>query len=205
MVCLQRFEVNAHRRERFLNGFLLVRRFPLADKIGQGSVFTLDIGSGVVDNILLLKQLAIRIIDRNGLIDNLYLAAVPVHDGRFHRIIGRILPTTAVTAALWLGAAMLKTLVLLNRTVPFRVGEQPCHIPKVHHDKVCLALLFSDTGSSSDHLFERGHALHSLIKNNELGHLAVCAGGKQFRCGCNHGIWFGYRDEIVKFGLAIHI
>mgnify|MGYP002546009755 CR=1 FL=1 len=113
--------------------------------------------------------------------------------------------TTAVAAALWLGAAMLKTLVLLNRTVPLRVGEQPCHIPKVHHDKVCLALLFSDTGSSSDHLFERGHALHSLIKNNELGHLAVCAGGKQFRCGCNHGIWFGYRDEIVKFGLAVHI
>lgn len=120
LVCLQRFEVNAHRRERFLNGFLLVRRFPLADKIGQGSVFTLDIGSGVVDNILLLKQLAIRIIDRNGLIDNLYLAAVPVHDGRFHRIIGRILPTTAVTAALWLGAAMLKTLVLLNRDRPIQ-------------------------------------------------------------------------------------
>ena len=110
-----------------------------------------------------------------------------------------------MTATLWLGASMLEALILFNRAIPVRVSKQPCHIPKIHHDKMGLAVLFSDTGSSSNNLLESGHALNGLVENNELGHLAVCTGGKQFRCCCNNGIWFGYRDEIVKFGLAIHI
>jgi len=70
---------------------------------------------------------------------------------------------------------------------------------------MCFAVFFSDTGSTPDNLLESGHALNRLVKNNELGHLTVSSGGKQFRCCCNNGIRFGYRDEIVKFGLAVYI
>ena len=110
-----------------------------------------------------------------------------------------------MSAALWLGATMLEPLILFNRAVPIRVGKQPCHIPKIHNNKMCLAVFFSDPGSSPDNLLESGHALNRLVKNNELSHLTVCAGGKQFGCCCNNGIWFGYRDEIVKFGFAVYV
>lgn len=70
---------------------------------------------------------------------------------------------------------------------------------------MCLAVLFSDTGSSSNNLLEGSHTLNGLVENNELGHLTVCTGGKQFRGCCNNGIWLEYRDEIVKFGFSVHI
>ena len=56
---------NTHRRERFLNGFLFVRRFPFADKIGQRSVFPLDVGSG--NGAALIKVLLAVIVGGLGI------------------------------------------------------------------------------------------------------------------------------------------
>ena len=70
---------------------------------------------------------------------------------------------------------------------------------------MCLAVLFSNTGSSSNNLLKGSHALNRLVENNQLRHLAVSSGRKKFRSCCNDWIRLGYRDEIIKFGLAINI
>ena len=70
---------------------------------------------------------------------------------------------------------------------------------------MCLAVLFSDAGSTPDNLFKCGHALNGFVENNELCHLAVSTGRKKLRCRCNNRVRTGHRDEIIKFGLAIYI
>ena len=68
-----------------------------------------------------------------------------------------------------------------------------------------FAVFFSDTGSSSNNLLKGSHALNRLVENNQLRHLAVSSGRKEFRSCCNDWIRLRYRDEIIKFGLAINI
>lgn len=105
--------------------FFLSDSFPLADKIRQRSVFALDVGSGVVDNIFLSQQLAVGIIDRNSFIDNLYSAAILIDNRGFYGVNRRFFSsaTLSTTATFRLAATMLEALVLLNRAVPIRVGK----------------------------------------------------------------------------------
>ena len=68
-----------------------------------------------------------------------------------------------------------------------------------------LAILFSNTSSATDDLLKGSHALNRLVQNDQLCHLAVCSGGKQFGCGSDNRIRAGYGDKIIKFGLAVNI
>ena len=70
---------------------------------------------------------------------------------------------------------------------------------------MCLAFFFSNTGSSPNNLLECGHAFNSLIKNNQLCHLAVRSGGEKLRSRCDNRIRAGHRDEIIKFRFSVHI
>ena len=100
---------------------------------------------------------------------------------------------------------MLEPLNLFYGTIPIRVAKEPCHISKVHNDKVCLTFLFPDTGPSPDNLLKGSHALNRLVQNDQLCHLAVCSGGKQFGCRSDNRIRAGHGDEIVKFGFSVNI
>ena len=177
------------------------------DKVRQRGILALDVGSRVINNIFLSKQLAVGIVDGNGLIDNLHSASVFIDNRSFNRVNGRFFSSATMTAAFRLvaSATMLETFVLFNRAVPIGVGKEPCHVSKVHNDKMRLAVLFSDTGSTTDDLLKGGHTLNRLVQDNQLCHFAVCSGGKQLRCSSDNWIRAGYGDEIVKFGLAINI
>ena len=203
----QSLQINPHRNKGLFNRFLLVRCFPFANKIRQGSVFSFDIRSRVVDNIFLTKQLAVGIVDRNGLIDNFHSASVFINDRRFNGVNGRFLSTAAGFTAFGLvsSAAVLEPLNLFHGTIPIRVTKEPCHISKIHNDKVCLTFLFPDTGPSPDNLLKGSHALNRLVQNDQLCHLAVCSGGKQFGCRSDNRIRAGHGDEIVKFGFSVNI
>ena len=100
---------------------------------------------------------------------------------------------------------MLEPLNLFYGAIPIRVAKEPCHISKVHNDKVCLTFLFPDTGPSPDNLLKGSHALNRLVQNDQLCHLAVCSGGKQFGCRSDNRIRAGHGDEIVKFGFSVNI
>ena len=102
-------------------------------------------------------------------------------------------------------ATVLETFVLLNRAVPIRVSKESRHISEVHNDKMCLAVLFSDTGSTTDDLLKGGHTLNRLVQNNQLCHFAISPGRKKLRSRSDNRIRTGYGDEIIKFGLAINI
>ena len=177
------------------------------DKVRQRGILALDVGSRVINNIFLSKQLAVGIVDGNGLIDNLHSASVFIDNRSFNRVNGRFFSSATMTAAFRLvaSAAMLETFVLFNRAVPIRVGKESRHVSKVHNDKMRLAILFSDTGSTTDDLLKGGHTLNCLIQDNQFCHFAVCSGGKQLGCRSDNGIRAGHGDEIVKFGLAINI
>ena len=177
------------------------------DKVRQRGILALDVGSGIINNIFLSKQLAVGIIDRNGLIDNFHSASVFIDDRSFNRVNGRFFSSTTMNAAFRLvsSTTMLETFVLFNRAVPIGVGKEPCHVSKVHNDKMCLAVLFSDTGSTTDDLLKGGHTLNRLVQDNQLCHFTVCSGGKQLRCSSDNWIRAGHGDEIVKFGFAINI
>ena len=176
-------------------------------KVRKGRIFAFDIGSRVVDNIFLTKQLAVGIVHRNSLIDNLHPAPVFINDRRFNGVNGRFLSTAAGFTAFGFvsSAAVLEPLNLFYGTIPIRVAKEPCHISKVHNDKVCLTFLFPDTGPSPDNLLKGSHALNRLVQNDQLCHLAVCSGGKQFGCRSDNRIRAGHGDEIVKFGFSVNI
>ena len=70
---------------------------------------------------------------------------------------------------------------------------------------MCLTFLFPDTGPSPDNLLKGSHALNRLVQNDQLCHLAVCSGGKQFGCRSDNRIRAGHGDEIVKFGFSVNI
>ena len=74
----------------------------------------------------------------------------------------------------------VKTLVYFNRTVPIGIGKKPRHIPEIHNDEMVLAFLLPQTGAASDNLFELRHGTDHFVENDQLCHLAVRAGRKQF-------------------------
>ncbi|MPM68269.1 hypothetical protein SDC9_115200 [bioreactor metagenome] len=71
------------------------------------------------------------------------------------------------------------TFNLFNGPIPIGVRKQARNIAKVHDRKVCFTFLFSKPGSAADNLLKFSHGADHLIKNNQLGHLAVGTGGEQ--------------------------
>ena len=97
---------------------------------------------------------------------------------------------------LWLLFAI--AFINLYRTIPIRISKKSCDVTEVHNGEMGFPVLLSDSCTTTDNLLELGHRVDSLVKHNELHHLAVNSCRQKFAGCCDDGVFGCNRDEIIK-------
>ena len=181
LIRLEQFQINASFAEQVPNLFFFLLGRPLTNEVIQRSIFATDIFLRVVHDALLPQQLAVCIIDRYRLVNDLHVAAVFIHNRLMFG--GRGVSGCACFIFIRQGLSAVGRLfawreafVDLEGTIPFGIGKQAGHVAKVHYDKMCLSFIFPQTGAAANDLFELGHGADHLVQYDQLGHFAIRAG-----------------------------
>ena len=68
---------------------------------------------------------------------------------------------------------------------------------------MCLALFFTQSGTSADNLLKLGHRADILIKHDQLCHFAVSTRRQELRSRSDNRIRRADRDEVIELALAV--
>lgn len=203
---LELVEVDAALREHIGDGLLLLGGVPLVDEGMEVAELAEDVLLGVVDDVLLLQELAACVVDGNRLLHGVDLAAVGAHKRLGRRVAATT--ATAVAAASRLAVsslARLKARVLDDGAVPVGVGEESRDAAEVHDDEAALALVVAQARAAADNLLEHRHRGDVLVEGDETHHLAVDTGREQLRRRCDDGRRRGDGDEVAELALAVGV
>ena len=87
-------------------------------------------------------------------------------------------------------------------TIKFGISEFVGCIPEIHDRKVRFPILFSDSGSATDDLFELDRRIDYTIEDDQLAGFGINTGAHQPRCSGDNGVTLFRADEVVEFLLA---
>lgn len=202
---LELVEVDAALCEGVGDGLLLLGGIPLVDEAVEIAELLEDVLLRVVDYVLLLQQLAIRIVDGDRLLYGVDLAAVGAHEGLDGGLAASAAAFPAAASRLALPLALIEAGVLDEGAVPVGVDEEARDAAEVHDDEAALALVVAQARAAADDLLEHRHRGDVLVEDDEPHHLAVDAGREQLRRRRDDGRRRGDGDEVAELTLAIGI
>ena len=181
------------------DGLFFLGLRPFADEVRELGVAAADVAARVVDDVLLPEELAVHVIDGDGLLNEADRCAAGVHIvdrrlfRRWFRRRGRHLRTLP-----W-----LEIVDLLDRTIPVGVGKKTRHASEIHDGEAELALILAHTGTAADDLLKLRHGVDVLIEHDQLRHLTVGAGRQELGGGRDDRILRGDGDEVIELALSV--